>query len=305
VEIEYEPRFVDDAVLRAACVRPEGRLFYRERERIYGLADAEARGRAFDALSAVWFERFGLAEPLATALCEQPLIAPAVGRCAVGHPPRPRDAGAELLVQPTRAGLEPAARRLLRLLRAPELLLAPAPCAVFLRRELLHVADMLDPVFGYEPRLPAVAVGPAHAALLRARYRVVWNVTVDGRLLRAGRLPAAVRTERLAEFQRTFPSLGDGAPTVFQRFFDDPAPSHAAIVALVTARQPGAGRSQPCALCSCPTADPDPDPAPLLETIRHDFPAWQPSDGCCRQCADLYRAAALSAASAAALPGVR
>ena len=46
-------------------------------------------------------------------------------------------------------------------------------------------------------------------------------------------------------------------------------------------------------------------PASLAADIAADFPGWRPSDGCCRQCADLYRARALSQATAAALPGVR
>jgi hypothetical protein len=46
-------------------------------------------------------------------------------------------------------------------------------------------------------------------------------------------------------------------------------------------------------------------PTDVLAAIAEDFPDWQTADGCCRQCADLYRGRPLSLTSAAALPGVR
>jgi len=120
-----------------------------------------------------------------------------------------------------------------------------------------------------------------------------------------------VRTRRAEEFARAFPGLDtDDAGRAFARFFDDPAPTHAAIVEFVTRPatrgHPAAGI---CALCGFPTADPDPDPRGLVASggteLARDFPAWRPEHGCCRQCADLYRSAAVSRAAAAALPGIR
>jgi hypothetical protein len=69
--------------------------------------------------------------------------------------------------------------------------------------------------------------------LLRERYRVVWDVTVDGRLSREGLLPTRVRQARLAEFTRAFPMPTRTAETAFARWFDGPPTSHAAIVAFI------------------------------------------------------------------------
>jgi hypothetical protein len=300
MEIEYEPRFLEEAVLRAAGERPEGRLYRRERERLYAIADAEARGAAFDALNVSWFTRFGLDRPLARAFAEQPLVTAGVTRCAVGRPPRRRDAGADLMVRP--------GARLLRLLLAPELLLAGDELLAFLRRELQHVADMVDPRFGYAPSLPPVPGGPAYDRLLRERYRVVWDVTVDGRLVRAGHLPPTARRARRQEFLDTFGAFAE-AELEFERLFADRAPTHAAITAFVLATAAGARAGGACALCGFPTSDLEPDPAALAAEVGAeivaDCPGWQPAAGCCRQCADLYRARAMSRAAAAALPGVR
>lgn len=311
MEIEYEPRFLDEVVRRAIGARPEARLYHRERERAYDEPDPEERGRAFEALDRSWYARLELEQVLRAALDEQPLVRQGVGRIAVGRPLRRQDTGAELLVRPPEAGAPTSSGRLLRLLIAPETFLADEHVLTFLRRELLHVADMLDPAFGYEPTLPATTAGPTHQRLLRDRYRVVWDVVVDGRLVRAGHLPAETRTQRTGEFAAAFPGLDDAdAAATFDRFFDDPAPTHAAIVEFVT--RPAA-RGNPmagtCALCGFPSADPDPDPDGLLDAaggeLARDFPDWRPADGCCRQCGDLYRSAVLSRAAAAALPGIR
>jgi hypothetical protein len=306
MEIEYEPRFLDEVVLRAVAARPEGRLFYRERERVYAVRDPEERGRAFDALNLAWWQRLALATPLTAAIGEQPLVAREVARCAVGRPPRRSDAGADLLVRTT--SHPGPADRLLRLWLAPETMLATESLTPFLRRELLHVADMLDPRFGYEPRLPACVGGPAYERLLRDRYRVVWDTTVDGRLVRAGRLPARVEMERRARFREAFAGDDAAAAAAFGRFFSDPAPTHAAIAAFVVA--PPAGTARPhaaCPLCGFPSRDLATSelPAGIVAAIADDFPQWRAGDGCCRQCADLYGGRALSLASAAALPGVR
>lgn len=313
MEIEYEPRLLDEVVLRAVGARPEGRLFFRERERAYRIRDPEERAAAFDRLNVDWCTRLALDAPLHAALAEQPLVLAGVARAAVGRPPRPSDAGAELLVRAPRPREPPADGRLLRLLLAPELLLARDALTVFLRRELVHVADMLDPRFGYEPRLPAVTGGPTYERLLRERYRVAWNATVDGRLVRAGRLPTSARGERRQEFLRTFAALGPETDETFERFFDAAQPTHAAIVAFVlsprAAEAPGRGRPAPCPLCGCLTTEHAPVsdrlPAEVVAAIHGDFPAWTPDAGCCRQCTDLYRARPLALRDLAALPGIR
>jgi DNA-binding LacI/PurR family transcriptional regulator len=45
---------------------------------------------------------------------------------------------------------------------------------------LLHIADMVDPAFGYQPAVPEVDGGPTYARLLQDRYRALWDVSVAG-----------------------------------------------------------------------------------------------------------------------------
>jgi hypothetical protein len=104
------------------------------------------------------------------------------------------------------------------------------------------VEDMLDPGFGYVRELPGIERDPAALKLLRERYRVVWDVTVDGRLSRQGLLESGVREARRAEFVRAFSMLGPGAEDAFGQWFEGPRPDHAAIVAFIQEpRGPGGG----------------------------------------------------------------
>jgi hypothetical protein len=285
--LEYEPRLVEEATLLAVAGHPEESAFRRERDRLYEIADPEAREAAFRAFHAAWFERLGLGRPIGWAIEERGLIKRAAERCLVVSAVSSREEGAELFVAER--------RRSVAIRLAPATLLAPERLLALLRHELLHIADMLDPHFAYEPWLSASDAGPAHRDLLKDRYRVVWDAYIDGRLSRLGWAPAGVRAERLNDFRRAFPMLGERAEAAFERFFSAASLRHAELAAFTV--DPGSGRGC-CALCRFPTHtfEPRPDelPSAVRERIGSDFPEWKPAAGLCLQCADLYRARALS-----------
>lgn len=298
--VEYEPRLVEEAVLLAMRDHAEGD-FRARRECLYEIADAEARDAAFRRFHGAWFERLGLGRGIDQALWERPSIGVAVRTCLVACASSDRQEGAELFVRPAGEVGSDADRRSVVIRLQPSMLLKPARLAEFLRHELLHIADMVDPRFGYEPRLPPSERGPAHEGLLRDRYRAVWDTYVDGRLARLGWAPAGIRAARLGEFTRAFPMLGEGPGAVFERFFSAATLRHADLLAFAVepesvldcssgGRPPGAR----CSLCRFPTHafEPAPDrlPSAVQQQIRNDFPEWNPAGGLCLQCADLYRA---------------
>jgi hypothetical protein len=228
---DYEPALVEAAVLAAVRARPE--TFHRERDPLYAIADGETREAAFVALHARWFQRLGLDRWLPDALAERPQVAAACERCVVLRARAAAAEGADLLVAAPRAPT-------LLVRCTPERLAAPAAALAMLRHELLHVADMLDHDFGYEPRLPHED-GRLPAGRLAERYRVLWDAYVDGRLVAGARAPAAVLAERLREFRAAFPELGDGAGAAFRRFFDARRRTHAELIAFATAGREPAG----------------------------------------------------------------
>jgi hypothetical protein len=295
--IRYDARLVEEAVQQAVRGLPkaEQNRFHSRREGLYVHPDLDEREAGFEALHGEWFVCLGLDRPLHSALAERPTVMGSVSECRVTCARSRRDEMADLLGREA-AGAEPILVVRLR----PESFLDHETLLGLLRREILHVADMLDPGFGYETRLPASEEGPSYDNILRDRYRAVWATTVDGRLFRQGLCPATARDTRRKDFARAFGPLGAQADAAFESWFDEPHPTHAAIVSYV--KDPGgatgAAGSVPagrCPLCRFPTAlDPHPErlsPGAVRE-IAGDRPSWRPEQGLCPQCADLYLARA-------------
>lgn len=292
--IVWDARLVEEAVLRAIETRPadERRAFHRERDPIYDHRDADERERHFQTVHARWFERLRLDAPVLDALAEQAAVADAVIACHIAPAPSRRAEAADLF--------HDATGRLLVVRLMPASLLEPHAVVRLLRHELMHVTDMLDPAFGYERELPISAIGPSYDNLLRDRYRVLWDTTIEGRLSRLGRAPSDVRSVRFAEFARTFAMLGDRVAEEFARWFDEARPTHRAFVAFIQAPggldAAGSLASGRCPICRFPTArlegEADRLPREVRRALQAEFPAWRPAQGLCRQCADLYEARA-------------
>jgi hypothetical protein len=275
----------------------EQRLFRAERDPLYQTADPNRRESKFDNLHGHWFRRLGLAAPVLSAWREEPSLASAVGRCLVVPVSSAREEFVD--VQPDRRG--GTGRVVLIRLRTPTLVDGQRVVDL-LRHELLHAVDILDPEFGFEPHLEGVAVNAALENLVRERYTVLWDTTIDGRLATRGLLPLGREGRRKAEFQAAFAMLGEAAGPCFESLFRGPRPDHAWLVR--SAADPGqmgevrvAGGGC-CPLCQMPTATLAPHPERLkpavVEVVQRDFQDWKPAAGLCLQCADLYRSRAAS-----------
>lgn len=310
--LRFDPGLVESAVFFAVRERPEERAYQRERARIYGIDDPERRERAFRELDARWFARLDLPDPIEQAFTEAPLVSAHIDHCLVAGAPEKKLEGAELFV-PADTKAEKRDKPAACILLQPQSLLDGNGLLALLRHELLHLADMVDPAFGYEPALPAAEGGPTHDRLLQIRYRVLWDATIDGRMARRGWAPANARDERLEEFARTFPMLGGLTTNLFETFFDRDGHTHGELVAFATDPRTGfkdtASPGSRCPLCGFPTYDFEPKaedlPKDVVAAIAGDFPTWVPARGLCAQCADLYRAREMSLRAARELPGLR
>ncbi len=304
--IDCHPRLVEAAVWAAIRGGDGEAAYHREREAAYALTDPEKRDRAFERVDGAWFSRLGLGEPVREAVLEQGPLLDSVRRILLGWAARDKDQGAELFVA---GGIERSVVITIR----PETLVVRESARAFLRRELTHIADMLDPAFQYEPRLPRQPAGPSHDRRLQDRYRTLWNCSVDGRLVARGILDAGARDARLMEFRRAFPALKERTEECFDRLFDAARPAHPDLVTLAAdpavafGLEDAAEASPRCGVCSFPTVDLEPEPALLpdavVTAIMEDIPGWVAGQGICRQCADLYRARPMSLAAADLMPG--
>lgn len=242
IRLTYAPDLLEEAVLLAEGKAPvaEARAFRRERDELYEIVDADAREAGFQSLHVRWFARLGLDRPIDERVRARADIA---GRIELGRVLRAltrRDEGADLVdrISPDNSG--PMPMLVLRL--RPATLLAPDALRALLHHELTHVADMLEPAFGYERTPLASEDGPLGDNLLRDRYRVLWDATIDGRLTRAGLANGSARDARWQEFAVTFPMLGDLCPSAFDRWFNEMQPTHVELVAFATAPSLGTKR---------------------------------------------------------------
>ena len=186
----------------------------------------------------------------------------------------------------------------------PARFMDPPSLRRWLRHELWHVRDILDPAFQYVRG--DLASGEAERLpqrVVQDRYALLWSLAIDSRVERAGLPPLHSREERVARVAAAFPSFS--------------AEAHGEVVAtmgitrgvchpelLEFARWPSklfdsdAGptarplRGSACPLCRFPTfhwaelAQPEADPVVLA--IRRAYPGWDQAQGVCRTCFDLF-----------------
>jgi hypothetical protein len=311
LSIEYQARLVEEAVLLAMRGRPRT-AYWDERDEVYRIDDAEERDRRFTQLCRKQFEALGLSEPIDQALREQPIVSREVKAGWVVPALSRKDEGAELLVSSNGAMPAADARSLVLKLR-PGSFSRPEELLTLLRHEIFHIADMVDPAFGYDPAPPEVEGGAVRLKLALNRYRVLWDTVIDGRLMRAGRAAEGAREARAAEFAPAFSMLGDPGREEFDRWFASEHPAHADLLGYALDPAAAAGLPVPeavsigiCLLCQSPGALLFPGggsvPPEVVEEVTSDFPRWRSADGLCRQCEDVYRARPLSREAARLLP---
>jgi len=292
--VTYDAVLVEESVMLAErrFSDTEAATFRAERDRIYDVDDPDEREARFEELHGRFFLQLGLDRPLHEVLAERPELLLRSCGCrilpAISRQEEMADVRAEVGV-----AAEATPSIVLRL-RAQSLLDQEA-LRTLLRRELLHVADMLDPAFGYRKELPSLDTDPAIVNLLRERYRVLWDASIDGRLCRDGLLGERARATRLLEFARAFPMLSDSAETAFAPWFDGPRSTHTGIVAFIEEpRGPGTADEGRCPLCRLPTPALERGSEGLdrdvLRAIERDHPGWRFERGRCARCAEVYGA---------------
>ena len=310
MQLRYDEDFIEAAVFLCASGRRKGvpslqiARFHRERQKRYGVLDPDERNAAFFKLHLDWFREWGLEQPLTDLFKEFPLVREQLGVLAVRKTTGKNDEGAELYVNETgqRTGL--LALRLERLTH-------DAALRDYLRHEFTHLHDMLNPAFGYSPVLDLPGLNAAQKRLARERYRLLWDITIDGRLAAAGHTPMQAREQDAAAFARGYSFWPEQRQTeTFSTLWQTKAPQHAKFLALIAdprglrdAHRPAPGAS--CPLCDFPTfhwADASVLPSGMVSRITAEFPAWSPAHGLCNRCAESYEALTATVGSPVALP---
>ncbi len=185
VTIEYEQSLVETTVFLA--VRNDDRLeceLHQVVDHLYEIPDEEIRQREFVPVFREFFTKLGFDRLIAGLLAERPLVGELVDRCVVREAPRKKAQSAELLVQGNKGGEDRVGRTLVFQI-CPQSFLDTGRLIELMRRDLLHVTDMLDEQFGYVRE--TFSGDPSQQNLQRDRYRVLWDIHVEGRLKRERR----------------------------------------------------------------------------------------------------------------------
>jgi hypothetical protein len=298
IRLSFDPTLVEEAVLLAERRMPaeDARAFRRDRDQAYSVEDADEGEARFRALHMRWFRRRGLCSTIEETVRERPEVAFALTEGRVVRALTSQEERADLIDWIPPHAADPQPMLVLRL--RPAIITETEILRRLLRHELLHVADMLSPAFGYERALPPSDDGPSHDNILRDRYRVLWDVTVDGRLVRSGLLGGHAREARWSEFRSVFRMSSEQGRRVFDEWFDLVQPTHAELLAFVSSEHAnGSTRrtaDERCPLCRFPVATLDRFPERLSvaarKVIQTTHPAWSLEQGLCTQCLDLYEA---------------
>jgi len=183
----------------------------------------------------------------------------------------------------------------------------------FCRHEFFHIKDMLDPAFLYDPDIK-VGNSPGEEALILARYRVLWCLSIDSRLMRSGKDPVFPKEQRFHEFSTWYRKLpGTQLVSVFEGLWTTEFFTHPELVEMASDTLKVLDRAIeveggeipeqkrvmlmpgfPCPLCGFPTYNwvenltQEVEPA-VLDYIRENHPGWDPEYGGCDRCIEVYK----------------
>jgi hypothetical protein len=317
--LEFDPALMETVVMRAITNQLPGpagfdaKSFHRESDPLYRIADLGERAAQFRDLFARWFRRGQFDVPFADALAELPDVATHMARTTVTSAASRAAERADLAVGPAGKLVEvcdPASQQKhwLGISIQPSRLLDRPLLRRWLRHELWHVRDMLDPAFEYRREDLTPDSGPGERLpqrVVQDRYALLWSLSIDARIERSGLLPLNSKEERQARLAGAFPGLNAAQySNVLETIGDQRCLLHPELLELARWPRKLIGenadaaafnkpiRGSACPLCRFPTfvwADlARPTASSVVTAIQQAYPTWTPDLGICHTCFDLF-----------------
>ncbi len=310
LEIVYDQQLVDDIVYKGlAKQEASGDLalykeYHEKRDAIYEMEE-ESRPRKFRELDSDFFNRLGCDVYIKEIFDEYPDIKEKIESVHVRRATTRQNEGSNVV--------DEGRKVIIRLY--PEIFIEGInEIRRVIRHELMHVSDMMNKEFNYNVN-EEFSPSPMEERIMRDRYRLFWDISVDGRLVNKGLETTATREERKREFDSFFSKIPEGSrDLVFTKMWEAEEPmAHDRMVELskdtnkVLALAAGDRSSEEliedtkelgplpgttCTLCGFPSFDWVEEAAKDEETakvISEDFPDWKPQDGVCSRCAEYYK----------------
>lgn len=229
MRFEYGPQLVEQATFLASRSDPERECAMHELlDPLFRIDDTESRQRAFRDAYGVLFRRFGLDEIVPAQARAFPLLRTRLGRCIVREAERRRAQSADLYRDKSKEGTNDGERVLIIAL-CPECLVDQDRLCPWLLRQLRHIEDMVDERFGYECELPGASA--VQQNLIRDRYGLLWDIFVECRLLRSGRISGDGVGALRRSFEKAFTRDGQSPSRVdFDRLLKRDDLTHAQLM---------------------------------------------------------------------------
>lgn len=310
LEIMYDQQLVDDIVYKGLAKQEMAgdlelyKEYHERRDAIYEL-EHEKRPKRFKELDNDIFGKLGYDVYVREIFDEYPDIEEVVEEIHVRRATTRQNEGSNVV--------DEGKKVIIRLY--PELFIEGGKeMRRVLRHELMHVSDMMNSNFEYNVN-EEFSQSPMEDRLMRDRYRLFWDISVDGRLVNKGLETTATREERKREFDSFFSKIPDESrEAIFSKMWEAEEPmSHDRMVELskdnnkVLALAAGSRSAEElieetkklgplpgttCTLCGFPSFDWVEEAAEdedIVKILKEDFPDWEPQDGVCSRCAEYYK----------------
>ena len=310
LEIVYDQQLVDDIVYKGlAKQEASGDLalykeYHEKRDAIYEMEE-ESRPRKFRELDSDFFNRLGCDVYIKEIFDEYPDIKEKIESVHVRRATTRQNEGSNVV--------DEGRKVIIRLY--PEIFIEGInEIRRVIRHELMHVSDMMNSKFEYDVN-EEFSPSPMEERIMRDRYRLFWDISVDGRLVNKGLETTATRDERKREFDSFFSKIPeDSRDLIFTKMWVAEEPmAHDTMVELskdtnkVLALAAGGRSSEEliedtkklgplpgttCTLCGFPSFDWVEEAAEdedIVKILKEDFPDWEPQDGVCSRCAEYYK----------------
>ncbi len=310
LEIVYDQQLVDDIVYKGlAKLEASGDLalykeYHEKRDAIYEMEE-ESRPRKFRELDHDFFIRLGCDIYMKELFDEYPDIKEKIESVHIRRATTKQNEGSNVV--------DEGRKVIIRLY--PEIFIDGSDeIRRVIRHELMHVSDMMNSKFEYDVN-EEFSPSPMEERIMRDRYRLFWDISVDGRLVNKGLETTATREERKREFDSFFSKIPeDSREVIFTKMWEAEEPmTHNMMVELSKdtnkvlalaagsrsvdelveeTKELGPLPGTTCPLCGFPSFDWVEEAAKDEETakvISEDFPDWKPQDGVCSRCAEYYK----------------
>lgn len=272
---------------------------------LYDLPVGE-RQEGFEKIHHDLFSKFGHGETIAEALEEFPDLKEKIGYVKISQSHLEEEAN--IMKKDPEDTSELSS---IRIKIRPELFYEKESLLKVLRHEQMHVTDMLDKDYGYMTKIEAV--NPTEKTFIRDRYRIIWDIYIDSRLAKEEKESISSKEARFEEFEgfyRKFPysqrvavfaGLWNIERLTHQEIIDmanNPAKLLERSISLPDAELKEKKIILPgslCSMCKFPSyhfeeLNPDSeDDRKVIEKINEDFPGWEPAEGGCERCMELYK----------------